>query len=139
MIEQSESNILIVDDAIETVELLQRFLEIRKFHVFTAANGEEGLEQLRQNEIDIIICDICMPKMNGLEFLEHARKHNLQAQVIIMTGNPNEDDCIEAIEKHACEYLVKPTSREDIMESIERAKRNIKEQEEMLQRGANHC
>jgi len=136
MDEQGKKNILIIDDDAEIREFFEKFLERNGYTVFTAENGREGFVLIREDpSIQIVFCDIVMPKMDGLEFLQRVQEHNVQIQVIMITGNPSAESSVMSVENNACQYIIKPAQREDILKSIERAKRNISEQWEMVEKG----
>ena len=78
-----------------------------------------------------------MPEMDGMEFLKKLRKINLMTQIIMMTGYNAISLGIGSLENDACNYLVKPVSRELILESIKRAERNLGEKLEMMMRSTN--
>jgi len=127
-------NILVMDDEPEVREYLKNILERRGYLVFTAQDGEEGLEKIKQANIDIVLADIVMPKMDGLEFLRHVHDYDLRVEVIMITGHSTLDRCIDAIEYGACGYLAKPLKVDNILAKILKAKKNIDEKKEMLER-----
>jgi DNA-binding NtrC family response regulator len=117
--------ILLIDDEEEARELLKRLIERYGYEVLTASNGREGFEWLAQENIGIIFCDIFMPEMDGIEFLQKVRRHNRRVQIIMVTGNPNLDVCLKTASQDACQFLTKPVSREAIMESIFQAEHQL--------------
>lgn len=125
-------NILIADDELETREYLKCILERKGYSVVTAADGEEALKKLSEHNIQVAVCDIVMPKMDGIEFLKRAHKQNLVAEVIMVTGQSNLSRCLAAIEYGACSYLVKPLNIDELLTHIERARRNILEKADMV-------
>lgn len=127
-------NVLVMDDEPEVREYLKNILERRGYVVFTAQDGEEGLEKIKQANIDIVLADIVMPKMDGIEFLRHVRDYDLKVEVIMITGHSTLDRCVDVIENNACGYLTKPLKAGDILLRIAKAKRNICEKKEMLVR-----
>jgi len=124
--------VLIIDDDADIRERLKNILERKGYSVFTAADGMEGLKVVEGTIIDIIYCDIVMPRMDGLEFLDNVRKFNPRAEIIMVTGCSTMERCVAAIEKSACAYLVKPLRVADILESLSKAVRRICEKEEMI-------
>jgi len=126
--------ILIIDDEEETRFFLKRMLERRGYCVFTAGDGEEGLEKIKESDIHIVFSDIMMPKINGIEFLKEVRKHSLAIQVIMVTGKSDLNNCLEAVEYGASGYLIKPVLEEDLIDSILLAERNIAEKKEMVKK-----
>lgn len=113
--------ILIIDDEQETVDILTRYLE-KDFKIEKAYNGEEGLSMAAKTLPDIILCDIMMPKMNGLEFLKTLKNYkNLQGiKVIIFTADTSEDDMMTAFDSGADAYITKPISLQLLRKRIDR-------------------
>ncbi len=126
--------ILVIDDEEEARLFLKKALERRGYYVMTASDGEEGLEKIKEHEIEIILCDIIMPKLNGIDFLKKVRHYNLAAQVIMMTGKASLNNCVEALEYGACGYLIKPVETKDVFDLILTAERNIEEEKEILKK-----
>ena len=124
--------VLIIDDEADVRERLQNILERKGYSVFTAGDGVEGLAIVKETIIDIIYCDIVMPRMDGIEFLDNVRKFNPRAEVIMVTGCSTMERCVASIEKSACAYLIKPLRVSDILESLSKAVRRICEKEEMI-------
>jgi DNA-binding NtrC family response regulator len=125
-------NILIVDDDCDIRERFTRFLTRRGYNVLTAENGLDGLQVVRDNNIDIIYCDITMPKMDGLEFLEQVRKINIKAEIIMVTGTSTVERCINSIEHNAHAYLLKPLRLDTILEHLTKAVERVQEKKNML-------
>lgn len=114
-------SILVIDDEHETVDLLERNLS-EDFKVYKAYDGKEGIEAARRYLPDIIVCDIMMPKMNGLEFLSmlKADKKMQHIKVIIFTAKTSEEDMLKAFENGADAYLLKPLSLKVLRKRIDR-------------------
>ncbi|UCE99527.1 MAG: response regulator [Planctomycetota bacterium] len=113
--------ILIVDDEPDLVQTLQERLEINGYDVVTANNGKEGLEKVVQEKPHIILLDVIMPVMDGLEMLEALRKHpeSKDTAVIMLTARSQRQDIVRA---RACDvqaYLVKPFDLRELIEKIE--------------------
>lgn len=117
----ADHSILIIDDERETVNLLERMLS-QDFKIYKAFNGEDGLEQARQYRPDIILCDIMMPKMDGMELLSQLRNDpQLQAiKVIIFTAKATEEDMVQALDAGADDYVTKPISLRYLRKRIDR-------------------
>ncbi|MBU1998722.1 MAG: response regulator [Candidatus Omnitrophota bacterium] len=130
----SKLKILVVDDEQDVRERIKSILERRGYQVFTAGDGQEGLDKVKSDDIDIVYCDIVMPNMDGFEFLKKFREFNIKAEVIMVTGYSTVDKCVEAIENNACGYLIKPLKAEDILKNLAQAQRRICEKREMIKR-----
>lgn len=129
---KNETTIIIIDDEVEVRQFLKNGLERKGYTVITAEDGSDALNKLKNTTIHVAICDIVMPKMDGIEFLKKVHQENLVVEVIMMTGQSDLSRCLSSIEYGACSYLVKPIRIEDLYEHIERARRNINEKAEML-------
>lgn len=132
--ESSQEAVLVIDDDADVRNLLKGILERRGFFVTTANDGEDGLSRIMNSAIRIVLCDIMMPKINGLEFLRKVHEHNLSVEIVMITGQSSLDSCVESIERGACAYLIKPVQVSDIFEAIARAQRNIREKQEMIKK-----
>ena len=134
-----KTNVLIIDDEKSIRESLQRMLERQEYRVFTAGDGEEGLRITHERNIDIALVDIVMPKMDGLEFLKQVHHSNPKIEVIMVTGQSTVERCVKAIEYGASGYLLKPVWFNDILDSITKAEKAIKEKESMLRKAMHHA
>jgi len=123
-------SILIIDDEPDVRERLGNILIRRGYSVLKAQDGIEGLEIVKNNAVDIIFCDIVMPKMDGMEFLNKIYDYTRMAEVIIVTGLPSVEWLSECIEKNAAEFLVKPLTVDDVLNSLNRAKKRLQEKNE---------
>jgi len=102
------ATILIVDDEAILRETLAAYLEDHGFVVELAENGSQGLERMRLGGIDLVLLDLRMPEMDGLEVLQHARAEGLDIPVVVVSGTGVLEDAIEAVRRGAWDYLVKP-------------------------------
>lgn len=127
-----KTRVLIIDDEHDAREFLKNTLERKGFTVIIAEDGDDGLEKLQVLNIPIVICDIVMPKVDGIEFLKRVHACNVVVEVIMLTGQSNLSRCLSSIEHGACSYLIKPVDIQDLLEHIQRAQRNIKEKTEMI-------
>lgn len=100
--------LLIVDDEEEIQRTLRNFFLLNDFAVQTAGSGEQALEIIRQGKVHIVLSDIKMPRMDGIELLEEIRKIDFSIQVIMMTGFSTFDLTIQALERGAADYVLKP-------------------------------
>ncbi|MBN1913188.1 MAG: response regulator [Candidatus Omnitrophica bacterium] len=133
-VRKNKEVILVIDDEEVIRDTLGRILQRRGFSVISAKDGEEGLYQIMNNKVQIVFCDIMMPKINGLEFLRCVHEYNSSVEVVMITGYSTLDNCIESVEKGACGYLTKPFQISEIFESINKARRNIREKKEIIRR-----
>jgi DNA-binding NtrC family response regulator len=105
---KDKARILIVDDQQEIRELLQEFLTIKGFTAFAAANGVEALTCLREQTLDLVLIDMWMPEMDGLETQRRMRAIDPDVKVIMLTGLNDEVVAQQAIRDGARDYLLKP-------------------------------
>ncbi len=102
------ANILIIDDEKSIRKTLGEILSYEGYKIDEAADGEEGLKRFSQTTYDVVLCDIKMPKMDGIEFLEKAREINSDVPVIVISGHGNIETAVEAVKKGAFDYISKP-------------------------------
>jgi len=102
------ARVLVVDDEPEAVELLQEFLVAKGYDVTTAGDGEEALRKVKEERPHLILLDVLMPKMDGLEVLSRVREIDKEVSVIMITGVTEEEIGRRAMALGAFDYIVKP-------------------------------
>lgn len=118
------ASVLIVDDAAFMQMTIQRMLEANGHSVAgLAANGIEAIEKYAELRPDVVILDITMPEMNGIEALRRIKILNSDARIIICSAIGQQDKIAEAIELGAEEFIVKPFESEHLMGAIEKVMR----------------
>jgi len=100
--------VLVVDDDPATVELLREFLSAKGYEVITAGDGAEGLRRVKEERPHLILLDVQMPKMDGLEVLRRLREIDKEVSVIMVTAANEEAIGRQAMELGAFDYIVKP-------------------------------
>jgi CheY-like chemotaxis protein len=113
--------VLLVDDEEDVLEVIQDRLEAYGFTVTTAGTGVEALNKLRTQTFDGIFLDVKMPEMGGIEALEEIRKRDTKIPVIIITASSTQEDAIEAMNKGANDYVLKPFEWQELKTKIEKA------------------
>ena len=113
--------VLLVDDEEEFVATLAQRLEIRDFDVTTALSGADALERTEDTEIDLVILDVQMPGVDGLEVLREIKQRKQLIEVIMRTGNATVQTAIDGMKLGAFDFLLKPTETEELVEKINRA------------------
>ena len=113
--------VLVVDDDKVLRESLEKALKINGFLVQTADNGEEAIKMVRANEFDLVVMDVNMPVMNGLDALEQIKGINNSIIVIILTAFSNINDAVKAVKNGAYNYLEKPIKHDNLAALIRRA------------------
>ncbi|MCF6179459.1 MAG: response regulator, partial [Geopsychrobacter sp.] len=106
--------ILVVDDEASMREMLGIMLKRDGFAVTEAADGLQGLEQFRQGDIDLVISDIRMPHMGGIELLSAIKGLDTEALVIMMTAFSTTEEAVEAMKLGAYDYIIKPFKTDEV-------------------------
>jgi len=120
--------ILIIEDEEDIRNLLASMLESEGYQIFTACNGREGIDMFQEYEPDLILSDVRMPVMDGIEVLREIKAKELDAEVIILTGHSDEATAIDCLRLGAYDYFRKPLEDIDVLlAAIERVleKRNL--------------
>jgi DNA-binding NtrC family response regulator len=115
------AKILVIDDERSIRSTLQEILEYEKFDVDLAASGPEGLELFKKNKYDIVLCDIKMPEMDGIEVLEKIEETGTDSQIIMISGHGNIDTAVAAIKKGAYDFIEKPLDLNRMLITIRNA------------------
>jgi DNA-binding response OmpR family regulator len=110
--------ILIVEDEESLALKIKNLLESEKYHVETAFNGEDGLELALTEEYDLIILDILLPEINGLEILEKLREEELILPVLLLTAKDQTEDKVKGLDLGADDYLTKPFAIPELLARV---------------------
>jgi len=127
-------NILVVDDEEDFVEMFSMRLEETGERVRGVYSGREGLEALREGDYDVVILDIKMPGMDGIEALREIKRLHPLAEVILLTGHGSVDTAVEGMKRGAYDYLNKPADFDELVEKLEGARKRKSEQEERIRK-----
>ncbi|MBF0595020.1 MAG: response regulator [Candidatus Omnitrophica bacterium] len=127
---ENNVKILVIDDEEILRERLQKLLELDDYIVTTAENGPKGLEEFARSCPDVVLLDIKMPGMDGIEVLGRLKQLPHQAEVFILTGHGGLETAIEALRKGAFDYMTKPIDFDELEINLKRAleKRTMKRQ-----------
>ena len=112
--------ILVVDDSPPTVEVIVRNLMDRGYRVWSASSVAEAIRMLESATVDLVITDMKMPGIGGLELVRHVRENFQDTQVVMITGYPSIDSAVEAVKSGADEYLPKPFTDEELLSAVEK-------------------
>ncbi len=115
------ASILIIDDERAIRNVLKDILNNEGYKTDEAADGEEGLKKFSSANFDLVICDIKMPKIDGLEFLQKATEINPDVPVIMISGHGNIETAVEAVKKGAFDYISKPPDLNRLLITIRNA------------------
>lgn len=116
-----QPKILVIDDEIDLCELFEKILRLEGYTVLTAQNGYDGIKINEENKPDIIILDLKMPKMGGIETFRHIRKKDTDVIVIILTGYGDAETIRDAADLNVYEYMAKPFKNETVIKIIKEA------------------
>lgn len=117
----NDYNILVTDDADEVREVLYNTISNMGYNVDTAANGKEALDKFRKNNYDLVLADIQMPKLDGIELLKNIREINNTVPVIMVTAYPSIGNAIEAMKLGATDFVTKPFQLDYLEVVVKRA------------------
>ncbi len=139
------AKILVVDDEQAIRKTLKEILEYEKHNVDLAKDGFEAVEKAKKNQYDLVLLDIKMPKMDGIEVLEELQKINPELPVVIITGHGTVDTAVEALKKGAYDFLEKPLDlnrllvavrnaleKKDLVKETKRLRRKIRKTYELI-------
>ena len=129
-----KTKILLVDDEKDFTDALAQRLEIRGFDVSVAYSGENALEIFENNSLDIVILDVQMPGLSGVETLQRIKEMAPLAQVIMLTGNATVQNAIEGMKNGAYDFLMKPVDIDSFEEKLNEAFKIKKEHDERIRK-----
>ena len=113
-----KDRILLADDEKDLARATKMILEFSGYEVDVAYNGKEALEKAGEKNYDVIILDIMMPIMDGIEALKEIRKSNIEVPIILLTAKAGIDDKVEGLDAGANDYLTKPFNKEELLARI---------------------
>ena len=116
------SKVLIVDDGEDFLEYTKKRLINRGLEVWTALDGIEAIKTIEQNDFDVVVLDVLMPNMDGIETLQRIKEIKPGLPVIMLSGHGAVESAAEGLKLGAVEYLLKPCDFETLLSSIENAK-----------------
>jgi DNA-binding NtrC family response regulator len=115
------ADILIIDDEKAIRKTLSEILSFEGYKIDEASDGEEGLKRFKEKAYDVVLCDIKMPKLDGIEFLEKAGEANTDVPIIMISGHGNIETAVEAVKKGAYDYISKPPDLNRLLITIRNA------------------
>ncbi len=112
------ANIIAIDDVLDAAKLIKRILERKGHKVFPFTEEEDAISFIEKNKIDLVILDIKLKKMSGVEVLEELKKRSPLIKVIMLTGYPTIETARECLRLGAAEYCVKPIDKEELEDKV---------------------
>ncbi len=133
------AEILIIDDEKAIRKALSEILSAEGYKTEEAGDGEEGLRKFREKSYDVVLCDIKMPKLDGIEFLQKATESNSDVPVIMISGHGNIETAVDAVKKGAFDYISKPPDLNRMLITIRNAmdKSSLVTETKVLKRKVN--
>lgn len=124
--------LLLVDDEQQFIDQLSERLKIREYEVTACLNGESALEKVRKYNFDVVVLDVAMPGLDGIETLREIKRLKPLTEVIMLTGHATVESAIEGMKLGAFDYLMKPTKTDDLVAKVDLAYERKAEQEERI-------
>jgi two-component system, NtrC family, response regulator PilR len=115
------AKILIVDDNPEVLKLIANILETNEYEVETVSRGESAIKKLDSNDYDMVLTDLMMPDVDGMQVLEHVKSRSTRTMCIILTGHGTIKSSVKAIKRGAFDYITKPISPSELLIIVEKA------------------
>lgn len=131
-----QETILVVDDTPSTLEVLQRSLTAEGYITYTAPNAIDALSFLDGNAIDLVITDLKMPKLSGIDLIRHIRENYKNVAVMMITGYATVESAVEAVKSGAEEYVSKPFTDAELFAAVRRVLDKLKRRREAARRPA---
>jgi DNA-binding NtrC family response regulator len=124
--------VLLVDDEVEFLETLIKRMKKRNLDISGVKSGEEALIALNQNPVDVVILDVRMPGMDGIETLKEIKRRHPLIEVIMLTGHASVEVAVQGMELGAFDYLMKPMNIDELLYKVEDAYKSKSIQEKKL-------
>src|SRR5580698_9753474 len=122
-------SVLVVDDEPAIRRFLRTSLDVQGFRVIESADGEEALDQLRRNAIDVLVLDLGLPGMDGFEVIKRLRTQGSSLPIIVLSSRSDEKGKVEALDLGADDYVTKPFGIDELLARIRAAVRHRLQQE----------
>jgi DNA-binding response OmpR family regulator len=120
----NKKRLLIVDDEEAILKALERALSMLGYDVTTANDGSKALNLLSYTRFDLMVLDLQMPGMHGMEVMRRAREQDRQLLIVVLTGTATLESAIEAVRSHAVDFLLKPVGITEVVTTVEEALRH---------------
>ena len=124
--------VMLVDDEVPFVETMTKRLSKRQLLILPAYSGRQALEKLEKNSVDVVILDVKMPGMDGIETLREIKKIYPLVEVIMLTGHATIETAVEGMRLGAFDYLMKPCELEELLAKVNEAKEKKSRHEQKI-------
>lgn len=114
----NKPSILVVDDELLIRDLLYDFFVDQGWDIAVAENSQKAISYLEDNPVDLVLTDIKMPEMDGMELTQYIKEHHPEMPVVIMTGYPSVETAVSALRIKAADYIVKPFNINQLYKTI---------------------
>jgi len=119
------AQMLIVDDEERLLRVLRLGLPEHGFNVLTATNGQEALKILFDKQIDVVVTDVRMPVMDGVELIYEMERLDIKLPIVVTTAHADIDTAVKTFKHGACDYIRKPFSVEELVQSVKKAMQKV--------------
>jgi len=119
------AQMLIVDDEERLLRVLRLGLPEHGFNVLTATNGQEALRILFDKQIDVVVTDVRMPVMDGVELIYEMERLDIKIPIVVTTAHADIDTAVKTFKHGACDYIRKPFSVEELVQSVKKAMEKV--------------
>lgn len=126
------NNILVIDDEVSIGLLLKKFLTKQGYNVFTCENGKSALKIIKENAINLILCDFNLPDYSGLDIIERVKIINPEITIIIITGYSDVRIAVQSLKKGAMDYVTKPLQQDEILALVKKALERDEEKQDFV-------
>lgn len=130
---QAPLQVLVVDDERAIRDVISDFLGMERYQVATAENGEQAMRMLAESNFDLVLTDLEMPRVNGLDLLRHLKTLKRVPLAVIMTGYATVENAVEAMRVGAHDYILKPFKVDEVLHTVRKAAEKIHLERENLQ------
>jgi DNA-binding response OmpR family regulator len=121
MVTMVKMRIMLVDDEERFLQTTKKMIDKKGYDTLTATSGEECLKKLEEELVHVVILDVKMPGMDGVETLKHIKQRFPMVEVIMLTGHATAESAVEGLKLGATDYLTKPTNIDDLIAKTEEA------------------
>ena len=118
-----QASVLIVDDEPSVRQTLSEWMRKKNFHVFEAEGGRQAMEMIRRGDPDIVISDVVMPGMDGIQLLKEAKAVKADTPFLMISGYPSRSTAVDIMKYGASDYLTKPFTPEELVNRVSRTLR----------------